>query len=56
MGDVLPKLPPESKKIKVNGQKLFVSPEGIYYQEQKDANGAKSYVIVGLPTEEPDQN
>ncbi len=56
MGDVLPKLPSECKKIKVNGQKLYVSPEGVYYQEQKDVNGSKSYVIVGLPNEEPDQN
>ncbi len=56
MGDIVSQLPPDCRKIKVSGQKLWVSPDGIYYQEQVDASGAKSYKIVGLPADEPQQN
>ena len=56
MGDIVNQLPQDCRKIKVNGQKLYVSPDGIYYQEIVDANGGKTYKIVGLPTDEPDQN
>jgi len=55
MGDIVLQLPQDCRKITVNGQKLYVSPDGIYYQEIVDANGNKSYKIVGLPTDEPDQ-
>ena len=58
MGDVVGQLPPDCRKIKVNGEKLFVSPDGVYYQELTDDKGNKSYKVVGLPSEEqqPDQN
>ncbi len=56
MGDIVTQLPPDCKKIKVNGSKLWVSPDGVYYQEQVDANGNKTYKIVGLPTDEAEQN
>ncbi|ASU32587.1 DUF6515 family protein [Mucilaginibacter xinganensis] len=58
MGDIVGQLPPDCRKIKVNGEKLYVSPDGVYYQEQADANGNKTYKVVGLPSEEqqPDQN
>jgi hypothetical protein len=56
MGDIVSQLPPDCRKIKVSGQKLWVSPDGIYYQEQVDASGAKTYKIVGLPSDEPQQN
>jgi hypothetical protein len=56
MGDIVLQLPLDSRKIKVNGQKLWVSPEGVYYQELVDANNNKTYKIVGLPTDEQDQN
>jgi hypothetical protein len=55
MGDVVTQLPDNCRKIKVNGTKLWVSADGIYYQEQTDANGNKTYKIVGLPSDEPDQ-
>jgi hypothetical protein len=54
LGDIVSQLPPDCKKIKLNGDKLFVSPDGIYYKEQVDANGVKTYKIVGLPSDEPD--
>jgi hypothetical protein len=59
MGDIVPQLPPDCRRIKVNGEKLFVSPDGVYYQELVDPNGGKTYKIVGLPSDDqqqPDQN
>jgi hypothetical protein len=56
MGDIVAQLPQDCRKIKVNGQKLWVSPDGVYYQEQVDAQGVKTYKIVGLPADDSDQN
>jgi hypothetical protein len=56
MGDIVTQLPPDCRKIKVNGTKLFVSADGIYYQQQADGSGNTTYKIVGLPSDEPDQN
>jgi hypothetical protein len=56
MGDIVNQLPPDCRKIKVNGEKLYVSPDGVYYQEQVDANGIITYKIVGLPSDGTDQN
>lgn len=56
MGDIVNQLPQDCRKIKVDGQKLWVSPDGVYYQEQVDANKNKTYKVVGLPSDEPDQN
>jgi hypothetical protein len=56
LGDIVTKLPSDCRKIKVNGEVLYVSPDGVYYQEIIDANGNKTYKIVGLPSDEtPDQ-
>ena len=56
LGDIVNQLPPNCRKINVNGQKLFVSIDGVYYQEIAGANNTVSYKIVGLPEEEPNQN
>ena len=56
IGDIVSELPPDCRKIKVNGQKLWVSPDGVYYQELTDSNKNKTYKIVGLPSDETDQN
>jgi hypothetical protein len=56
LGDVVTQLPENCRKIKVNGERLFVSPDGVYYQEIIDADGNKTYKIVGLPSDEPDEN
>ncbi|MDO3643275.1 DUF6515 family protein [Mucilaginibacter sp. L3T2-6] len=58
MGDIVSELPPDCRKIKVNGDKLFVSPDGVYYKEMKDDNGDRVYKVVGLPSDEdqPEQN
>ena len=52
IGDIVNQLPPNCKKINVNGQKLFVSEDGVYYQQQVDENGVISYKIVGLPSDD----
>jgi hypothetical protein len=56
IGDIVNQLPSGCKKISLNGQKLYLSPDGIYYQQQVDDNGNTTYKIVGLPSDEPDQN
>jgi hypothetical protein len=57
LGDIVTKLPSDCRKIKVNNEVLYVSPDGVYYQEIIDSNGNKTYKIVGLPADEatPDQ-
>ncbi|WP_461449418.1 DUF6515 family protein [Mucilaginibacter sp.] len=59
IGDVVAQLPPNCRKITVNGSRLYLSPDGIYYKPQVDANGNTSYIIVGLPADndqdQPDQ-
>ncbi len=56
MGDIVAQLPQDCRKLKVNGEILYVSPDGIYYQQLVDAAGNKTYKVVGLPSDEPDQN
>jgi len=53
MGDIVSQLPEDSRKIKINGEKLYVSPDGFYYQDTTDNNGNKAYKIVGTPSDEP---
>lgn len=55
VGDVVAELPADCRKISINGEKFYVSPDGYYYQETKDQNGNKMYKIVGTPSDEPDQ-
>ena len=55
LGDIVTQLPPNCRKLKINGDKLYVSPDGIYYKEQVDANGNKTYKIVGLPADDNTQ-
>ncbi|QEC77161.1 hypothetical protein FSB76_14850 [Mucilaginibacter ginsenosidivorax] len=55
IGDIVTQLPDDCRKIKINGEKLFVSPDGYYYQESRNNNGDTIYKIVGTPSDEPDQ-
>jgi len=41
VGDITYTLPEGCKKLKLNGQVMFVSDDGIYYQETTDADGKK---------------
>ncbi|MDN3551072.1 DUF6515 family protein [Mucilaginibacter aquaedulcis] len=53
IGDIVGQLPEDSRKIKINGEKLYVSPDGYYYQETSDNNGNKAYKIIGTPSDDP---
>lgn len=48
VGDMTYMLPDGCRKVKLNGQTLYVSDDGIYYQETTDASGKKAYKIVAL--------
>jgi len=54
VGDIVKKLPPDCKKVNLNGAAFFVSEDGIYYQEIKDNNNKKAYKIVGLDADGPE--
>ena len=56
IGDIVTDLPPSCKKININGDKLFVSPDGIYYKAQLDQNNNTVYKIVGLPADDGQGN
>ena len=51
IGDTVTKLPADCRKVKMNGETLYVSEDGIYYQETTDANNNKVYKIVGIETD-----
>jgi len=53
VGDIVSALPDQCRKININGEKFWVSPDGYYYQQTKDPNGNKAYKIVGTPSDEP---
>ncbi len=55
VGDIVNSLPPDCRKININNEKYFVSPDGYYYQEARDQNNNKVYKIVGTPLDEPEQ-
>jgi len=55
IGDIVTSLPDGTRTIKINGQKLYVSPDDYYYQDARDNNNNKVYKIVGTPTDEPNQ-
>jgi len=53
IGDIVQTLPPDCRKISLNGQKYYVSADGYYYQDTVDANNNKAYKIVGTPDDGP---
>ena len=52
IGDSFDKLPADTRKIKLNGQLFYVTPDDYYYQESLNANGNKIYKVVGTPSDE----
>ena len=52
VGDITLSLPADSRKVKLNGQLLFVSDDGIYYQETTTPDGKKAFKIVAIETDE----
>jgi hypothetical protein len=55
VGDIVQSLPPDCRKISLNGEKYYVSPDGYYYQEVTDPNHNRAYKIVGTPDETPQE-
>ena len=56
VGDLVQSLPKDSRGVTVNGQRLFVSPDDVYYKKTIDNDGNIAYKIVGLPSGYPDNN
>jgi hypothetical protein len=56
VGDVIDELPEDSRKVTVNGDKYFVTPDGVYLHEQRDSNGKKIYVVTGIPGDDQEDN
>lgn len=53
IGDIVQSLPQNCRKINLNGEKYYVSEDGYYYQDARDANNNKVYKIVGTPEDGP---
>jgi hypothetical protein len=44
---VMAQLPSGSRGVEINGQQLYVSPDGMYYQEVTNPDNSRGYKIVG---------
>jgi len=53
VGDVVNSIPPDSRAVKINGEKLFVSPDGVYYQED-NSGSSRIFKVVGVPSDGTD--
>lgn len=51
VGDVVNAIPSDSRRVTINGEKLFVSPDGVYYQEDNSGN-SRIFKVVGVPPAE----
>lgn len=47
-GEVVQALPPNCRKVKIDGEKYYVDPAGIYYHEERDQNGQKVYRVTDV--------
>jgi hypothetical protein len=52
MGDLVNTLPDGCRKVTVNGDKLYISPDGVYFKAQLDDDNNKVYKVVGLPSDD----
>jgi hypothetical protein len=48
VGDVVDQLPEDSRKVTLNNKKFYVSPDNIFYEEFKDADGT-GYRVASVP-------
>lgn len=55
-GDIVSQLPPDCRKVRLNGTTYYVSADGIYYQEERDSNNNKVYKVVGLDGDDGTDN
>jgi len=52
IGDMIQQLPQGSRKVSINGQSLYVTPDDVYLKATTDQNGNKVYTVVGTPDQE----
>ncbi|WP_343673376.1 DUF6515 family protein [Chitinophaga sp.] len=45
--EILQQLPNGCRGVEINGQQLYVSPDGMYYQEVTNADNSRGYKLVG---------
>jgi len=48
VGDVVDQLPEDCRKVTLNNKKFYVSPDNIFYEEFKDADGT-GYRVASVP-------
>ncbi|HEX3383561.1 MAG TPA: DUF6515 family protein [Mucilaginibacter sp.] len=48
VGDVVDQLPDDCRKVTINKKKYYVSPDNIFFEEYKDADGT-SYRVASIP-------
>ena len=53
MGDIYSELPQDTRRVRLNGETFFISPDDYYYQETTDTKGNKAYKVVGTPDDAP---
>lgn len=54
VGDLVDNLPEQSRRVNLNGQKYYVTPDGYYLQDAVDDDGTKVYKIISVPTQDAD--
>jgi len=48
VGDIVDQLPEDCRKVSLNNKKFYVSPDNIFYEEFKDADGT-GYRVASVP-------
>jgi hypothetical protein len=54
IGDLIQQLPQDSRKVRINGETMFVTPDDVYLKQTTDSNGNKVYTVVGTPDQPED--
>jgi len=52
IGDLIQQLPQNSRKVTVNGQSLYITPDDVYLKATVDNNGNRVYTVVGTPDDQ----
>jgi len=52
IGDLINQLPQDSRKVRINGETLYVTPDDVYLKQSTDNSGNKAYTVVGVPSGE----
>jgi len=54
IGDLIQQLPQDTRKVRINGETMFVTPDDVYLKQTTDSNGNKVYTVVGTPDQPQD--